>query len=323
MKGCSMNKSAGTSLVGRDFLSVSDVTAQELAMLLDTAIELKAKTKQGEPHPLLAGKTLAMIFEKPSLRTRLSFDVGMYQLGGRAFYLAPQEIGLGKRETVSDVARVVASMCDVVLARVFKHSDLVEMAEYSDKPVINALSEWEHPCQALADLLTIREHFGKIEGLKMAYIGDGNNMAHSLAFGAALSGLNLHIITPPQYWADEELISQARELSGGRSFIKASNSLESVKDADIIYTDVWASMGQETEQELRRKLFSPYQINEGIVARAKPDAIVLHCLPAHRGEEITHEVLESGKSLVFQQAENRLHAQKALLVHLLLQSYSN
>jgi ornithine carbamoyltransferase len=312
-----MSSTSGTSLVGRDFLSVADVTAEELALLLDTAIELKAKTKNGEPHQLLAGKTLAMIFEKPSLRTRLSFDVGMYQLGGRAFYLAPQEVGLGKRETVSDVARVVASMCDAVLARVFKHADLVEMAEYSDKPVINALSEWEHPCQALADLLTIKEHFGKIEGLKIAYIGDGNNMAHSLAFGAALTGLNTVIITPPQYWPDEELISQARQIAQQRCYIKVSNNLASVEEADVIYTDVWASMGQESEQELRRKLFSPYQVNDAIVARAKPDAIVLHCLPAHRGEEITHAVLESPRSKVFEQAENRLHAQKALLVHLL------
>jgi ornithine carbamoyltransferase len=311
-----MNSSSGTSLVGRDFLSVADITAEEMALILDTAIELKAKTKQGELQHLLAGKTLAMIFEKPSLRTRLSFDVGMYQLGGRAFYLAPQEVGLGKRETVSDVARVVASMCDIVLARVFKHGDLIEMAKYSDKPVINALSDLEHPCQALADLLTIKEHFDTLEGLKMAYIGDGNNMAHSLAFGSALTGMNTVIITPPQYWPDEELIVQARKLARQGSYIKVSNNLSSVEEADIIYTDVWASMGQESEQELRRKLFSPYQVNEAIVAMAKPEAIVLHCLPAHRGEEITHEVLESPQSKVFQQAENRLHAQKALLVHL-------
>ncbi len=313
----SENSFTSSPLKGRDVLSCADMNAQELAMVLDTALDLKARLRRGEPHPVLAGKVLTMIFEHPSLRTRLSFDIGMYQLGGKAIYLAPAEVGLGKRETVSDVARVVSSMSDGILARVRTHESLEEMARYAEKPVINGLSDREHPCQALADLLTIREHFGKIEGLTMAYIGDGNNMAHSLALGAALSGLNITIITPPQYWPDEEIAVQARKLANGRSFVKVSNSPEAVANADVIYTDVWASMGQESEAELRRRVFSPYQVNANLLSMARKDALVLHCLPAHRGDEVTEEVLEGPQSAVFQQAENRLHAQKGLLAHLL------
>jgi ornithine carbamoyltransferase len=307
-----------SSLKGRDLLSIGELSAGELAAILATSAELKAETKQGIPHPHLAGKSLALIFEKPSLRTRLSFDVGMFQLGGRAIYLSPAEVGLGKRETVSDVARVISSMCDVIVARVFKHADLVEMAEYSSVPVINGLSDLEHPCQALADLLTIQEWFGRIAGLKMAYIGDGNNMAHSLMLGAALSGMDITVISPPDYEPNEEIVAQARRIAAGRSAIKAVHNLETgVAGADIIYTDVWASMGQEEEAAARRKIFMPYQVNEALVAQAAPQALVLHCLPAHRGEEITEGVLEGPQSAVFQQAENRLHAQKGLLVHLL------
>lgn len=307
-----------SSLKGRDLLSIGDLSAGELAAILATSAELKAATKQGIPHPYLAGKSLALIFEKPSLRTRLSFDVGMFQLGGRAIYLSPAEVGLGKRETVSDVARVISSMCDVIVARVFKHADLVEMAEYSSVPVINGLSDLEHPCQALADLLTIQEWFGRIAGLKMAYIGDGNNMAHSLMLGAALTGMDITVISPPDYEPNEEIVAQARRIAAGRSTIKAVHNLETgVAGADIIYTDVWASMGQEEEAAARRKIFMPYQVNEALVAQAAPQALVLHCLPAHRGEEISEGVLEGPQSAVFQQAENRLHAQKGLLVHLL------
>ena len=307
-----------SSLKGRDLLSIGDLSAGELAAILATSAELKAETKQGIPHPHLAGKSLALIFEKPSLRTRLSFDVGMFQLGGRAIYLSPAEVGLGKRETVSDVARVISSMCDVIVARVFKHDDLVEMADYSSVPVINGLSDLEHPCQALADLLTIQEWFGRIAGLKMAYIGDGNNMAHSLMLGAALAGLDITVISPPDYEPNEEIVAQARRIAAGRSTIKAVHNLATgVAGADIIYTDVWASMGQEEEAAARRKVFMPYQVNEALVAQAAPQALVLHCLPAHRGEEITEVVLEGPQSAVFQQAENRLHAQKGLLVHLL------
>lgn len=307
-----------SSLKGRDLLSIADLSAVELSAILATSTRLKAETRQNITHHLLAGQTLALVFEKPSLRTRLSFDVGMFQLGGRAFYLAPQEVGLGKRETISDVARVISSMCNVIVGRVFNHDSLIEMAKYSEVPVINGLSDFEHPCQALADLLTVQEKFGYLAGLKMAYIGDGNNMAHSLMLGAALSGMSITVISPSGYEPNEEVVSQARRLAEGKAIIKAVHNLESgLEGADIIYTDVWASMGQEEETETRRQIFKPYQVNEGVVGLAKPGALVLHCLPAHRGDEISEAVLEGPQSVVFQQAENRLHAQKGLLVHLL------
>ncbi len=307
-----------SSLKGRDLLSIADLSAAELSAILATSARLKAETRQNITHHLLAGQTLALVFEKPSLRTRLSFDVGMFQLGGRAFYLAPQEVGLGKRETISDVARVISSMCNVIVGRVFNHDSLIEMAKYSEVPVINGLSDFEHPCQALADLLTVQEKFGYLAGLKMAYIGDGNNMAHSLMLGAALSGMSITVISPSGYEPNEEVVSQARRLAEGKAIIKAVHNLESgLEGADIIYTDVWASMGQEEETETRRQIFKPYQVDEGVVGLAKPGAVVLHCLPAHRGDEISEAVLEGPQSAVFQQAENRLHAQKGLLVHLL------
>lgn len=309
---------AQSSLKGRDLLSLADLSQDELKAVLATAAQLKEETKRGVTHHLLAGQTLALVFEKPSLRTRLSFDVGMYQLGGRAIYLAPAEVGLGKRETISDVARVISSMCNVIVARVFRHSHLTEMAHYSQVPVINGLSDFEHPCQALADLLTIQERFGRITGLKMAYIGDGNNMAHSLMLGAALSGMSITIITPPGYEPDEEMVVKARQIAAGRSTLRVVHDLVSgAADADVIYTDVWASMGQEEEAAARREIFLPYQVNEELVAIAKPNVLVLHCLPAHRGDEISEGVMEGPQSAVFQQAENRLHAQKGLLVHLL------
>ncbi|MEI6045253.1 MAG: ornithine carbamoyltransferase [Chloroflexota bacterium] len=303
---------------GRDFLSMTDLNSAELTQLLETATELKAQTKSGQPHHRLAGKTLALVFEKPSLRTRLSFDVGMFQLGGRAFYLSPQEVGLGKREAVRDVARVIGSMTDAIVARVNRHSDVEELAQFSPVPIINGLSDLEHPCQVLADLLTIKERFGQLAGLKMAYIGDGNNMAHSLILGAALSKLNITIIAPPDYRPSEKIVAQAREIAAGHSTIEVlSDPVLGVRGADIIYTDVWASMGQEEEAEERRVIFAAYQVNDNLLEYMRPDALVLHCLPAHRGDEITEAVLESKQSSVFQQAENRLHAQKALLVHLL------
>lgn len=309
---------AASSMKGRNFLSNADMSAVELSAVLKTAQELKAAQKAGQPHPFLAGKSVALLFEKPSLRTRLSFDIGMFQLGGRAVYLSPQEIGLGSREATKDVARVISSMADGIVARVFSHVNLQELAQYSKVPVINGLSDLEHPCQILADLLTIKEHFGYIAGLKLAYIGDGNNMANSLALGAALSGLNIAIATAPNYEPEYPIIRKAKEIAGTNSFVHVTNDpVEAVKNADIIYTDVWASMGQEEETEVRREIFKPYQINSALVAQAKSNAIVLHCLPAHRGDEITEEVLESQQDVIFQQAENRLHAQKALLVHLL------
>lgn len=307
-----------SSLKGRDLLSIADLTAEELTAILETAIQLKAETKNGQAHPLLTGQTLALVFEKPSLRTRLSFDVGMYQLGGRAIYLSPMEVGLGKRESISDVARVISSMCNVLVGRVFRHADLLEMARYSTVPVINGLSDYEHPCQALADLLTIRERFGQLQGLQLAYIGDGNNIAHSLILGAALSGINITVISPPGFEPDEEVTATARRLSAGRSTVKTIHNLETgLRGADIIYTDVWTSMGQEQEAQARLEVFRPYQVNQEVVAQASPHAIVMHDLPAHRGEEITEAVMEGPQAAIFQQAENRLHAQKGLLVHLL------
>ena len=305
-------------LKGRDLLSMADFSPDELQEVLATAALLKAQTKQGIAHPHLTGQTLALVFEKPSLRTRLSFDVGMYQLGGHAVYLAPAEVGLGKREAVADVARVVGSMCSGIVARVFRHEDLTELAEYAPVPVINGLSDLEHPCQVLADLLTIQERFGRLAGLKMAYVGDGNNMAHSLMYGAALVGLDITIVSPPGYEPNEEVVASARQLADGRSTIRAVHNIESgLTGANVIYTDVWASMGQEEETEARRTIFRPYQVNAELVGLAEPQALVLHCLPAHRGDEITADVLEGPQSAVFQEAENRLHAQKGLLVHLL------
>jgi ornithine carbamoyltransferase len=312
------NPEGSRGMKGRDFLSMADITSAELAALLETAVELKAKVKQGEPHPLLAGQALALVFEKPSLRTRLSFDVGMFQLGGRAFYLSPAEVGLGKREAVRDVARVISSMTNGIVARVNRHTDLEELAEYADVPVINGLSDLEHPCQVLADLLTVKERFGRIAGLKMAYIGDGNNMAHSLILGAALSGMSITIISPSNYKPLDAIVEKANQLAEGTSKIEVvSDPIQGVRGADIIYTDVWASMGQEDEAEERRQIFAAYQVNDNLLEYMRPDGLVLHCLPAHRGDEITDETLEGPQSQVFQQAENRLHAQKALLVHLL------
>jgi ornithine carbamoyltransferase len=307
-----------TSLKGRDFLSIADLNTAEITLLLDTAARLKAETRQGTPHHILAGKTIALLFEKPSLRTRLSFDVGMYQLGGRAMYLSPSEVGLGKREPARDIARVIGSMCDAIVARVFDHKNLQEMATYTDKPVINALSDVEHPCQMLADLLTVQERLGTLEGLTLAYIGDGNNVAHSIMLGAALVGMNVVIATPPGYEPNEEVAAEARRLGQGRSSVKVVHNLEgAVAAAHVLYTDVWASMGQEAEAEARKAIFQPYQINSELLRLADPNAIVLHCLPAHRGDEITDEIMEDSSSAVFEQAENRLHAQKALLAHLL------
>lgn len=305
-------------LKGRDFLSMADISAEELNAILDTAIELKAQVKRGEAHPFLAGQATALLFEKPSLRTRLSFDVGMYQLGGRAFYLSPQEVGLGQREAVRDVARVVGSMTQAIVARVNRHTDLQELAEFSPVPVINALSDVEHPCQILADLLTVKERFGYIKGLKMAYVGDGNNMAHSLMLGAALSGLNITIISPTNYLPSAEIVAQAQNLAAGKSYTKVTSHIkQGLQGADIVYTDVWTSMGQEAEAAQRKIDFAGYQLNDDLLEYVRPDGLVLHCLPAHRGEEISEEVLENHQSEIFQQAENRLHAQKALLAHIL------
>jgi ornithine carbamoyltransferase len=304
----------------KNFLSINDITRDEARFLLAEADRLKDefRARRAAQREYLAGRTLALLFEKPSLRTRVSFDVGMAQLGGHPLYLSPAEIGLGERESVPDVARVLSRMCDGIVARVFSHTALEELAEYSQVPVINALSDVEHPCQALADLQTLEEHKGladkNLMGRKIAYIGDGNNVSHSLMLLCAKLGVQFSSASPAGYEMPREWVENARR--DGEVFI-TNDPREAVANADAIYTDVWTSMGQEDETEKRLKVFPPFQLNAELMSYAKSDAIILHCLPAHRGEEITAEVMESAQSKVFDQAENRLHAQKAVLLHLL------
>jgi ornithine carbamoyltransferase len=302
----------------RHFLEL-DWSSQELHELLQLAVDLKQDWKNGLFKPVLRGKILAMVFQKPSLRTRFSFEVGMQHLGGHAVYLGPDEIGLGKRESVPDVARVLSGYAQGIMARVFAHSDVVELANWSKVPVINGLSDDHHPCQALADILTIYEHFGRLEGLKWAYIGDGNNVAASSLFAAAHFGLDFATATPPQYRIPAAMVEAAMPVMQRNeiSFEQYENPVDAARDADILYTDTWISMGQEAETAERERIFDGYQINDELLSHAKPGAIVLHCLPAHRGQEITDSAMDGAQSAVFQQAENRLHAQKAILVKLL------
>ncbi len=304
----------------KHFLSLADLTSKELWHLLDLAIELKKEWQQGGNRPLLAGKTLGMIFQKPSLRTRVSFDMAMIHLGGQALYLSPFEIQLGKRESVPDVARVLSRYVDAIMARVFAHSDVVTLAEYSRVPVINGLSDYSHPCQGLADFLTVVEKKGReLRGRKLAFIGDGNNVATSLLFGATKLGMDFAIAGPPGYELPADVWAQGQRFAAesGSRLLSTHDPAEAVANADVIYTDVWASMGQEEEAEERARIFRPYQVNAALVAQARPDVIVMHCLPAHRGQEITDEVADGPHSVLWDQAENRMHAQKAILVELL------
>jgi ornithine carbamoyltransferase len=301
------------------FLAVADLSPDEFNQLLETAARLKKDWRRGKSKPLLENKTLGMVFQKPSLRTRVSFDMAMLQLGGHALYLSPQEIGLGQRESVADVARVLSHYVDIIMARVFAHAHVEELARYSRVPVINGLSDSEHPCQALADLFTIFEKRGALKGLKLAYVGDGNNVAKSLMYASALAGMEFAIASPPGYQlreADVKRASAISERTGGKIGLFKDASL-AAHDADALYTDVWASMGQEEEASVRAGIFPPYQLNSGLVALASPDVLVMHCLPAHRGQEITDDVIDGPHSVVFDQAENRMHAQKGILVELL------
>lgn len=277
------------------------------------------QTKNGQSVSILGGKTLALLFEKPSLRTRVSFDVAMQQLGGHALYLSPAEVGLGEREPVADVARVLSRYVDAIAARTFKHETVEELARWADVPVINALSDGEHPCQALADLLTIYEKKDRWRGLVLAFVGDGNNVARSLMLGSAMVGMEFRIASPQGYCVSRALVDKAESLAAasGAAVVCVESPQEAVRGADVVYTDVWASMGQEEEQVERRRAFSGYQVNAELLALASPDAIVMHDLPAHRGEEIADEVIEGPQSVVFDQAENRLHAQKAVLALIL------
>lgn len=303
----------------RHFLSIADWSAQELWQLLELAKTLKEEYQAGGNRPLLQGKVLGMLFQKPSLRTRVSFDVGMLHLGGRALYISPDEVRLGVRESVPDVARVLSRYVHGIMARVYAHADLLALAQYSRVPVINGLSDYSHPCQALADIFTLWEKRGSLQGLKLAYVGDGNNVCNSLLFAAGKLGLTMSVASPPGYAPSADVLAAAQRFSrdSGGAILLTDDPAEAVRGADAIYTDVWTSMGQEAEAETRRSVFRPYQVNARLVSLASPHVLVMHCLPAHRGEEITEEVIEGPHSIVFDQAENRLHAQKAILATLL------
>ncbi len=306
------------NLYGRDLLSISDLDAEELELVLSTALILK---RDGYPRAL-EGQTLALLFEKPSLRTRVSFDVAMQQLGGHAVYLSQSEVGLGQREPVSDIARVLSRYVQGIVGRTYAQKTLTDLAEFASVPVINALSDEEHPCQALADLLTIREHVGSLRGARIALIGDGNNVASSLAQAAVLQGAHFAIVAPPGYRLSEDSTIKAEELAklGGGRFEEIESPKQAVQGADVVYTDVWTSMGQEHSYAQRIQAFADYRVTPELMAMAKREAIFMHDLPAHRGEEITESVIEGPQSVVFDQAENRLHAQRAVLLLLLGQS---
>jgi ornithine carbamoyltransferase len=302
------------------FLSLADLTPNNLRGLLNLAVELKEEWKAGGNRPLLKGRTLGMVFQKPSLRTRVSFEMGMIHLGGQALYISPFEIRLGERESVPDVARVLARYVDGIMARVFAHSDVLTLAAYSRVPVINGLSDYNHPCQGLADFLTIVENKGwGLQGRRLAFVGDGNNVATSLLFGATLLGMDFAIAGPPGYELPDGVweLGQRFAAESGSRLLATHDPHEAVAEADVIYTDVWTSMGQEDETAERARVFMPYQVNEALVVEAKPDVIAMHCLPAHRGQEITDEVCDGPHSVLWDQAENRMHAQKAVLVKLM------
>jgi ornithine carbamoyltransferase len=303
----------------KHFLSIAETSQSEIWELLELARDLKAEHRAGGNAPILAGKSLAMVFQKPSLRTRVSFEMGMIHLGGTALYLSPNEIKLGERESVPDVERVLSGYVDGIMARVFAHSDVVSLAENASVPVINGLSDYNHPCQAMADVLTMWEKLGSLRGKALAYVGDGNNVCTSLLFIASKLGINMSVASPQGYEPPSDVLAAAQEFAAEtESSISVTNDPhKAVAGAQAIYTDVWTSMGQEAETEARLRVFRPYQINQELVSLAAANAIVLHCLPAHRGEEITDEVIDGPQSVVFDQAENRMHAQKAILARLL------
>ncbi len=300
----------------KDFLAITDLTRKEIFEIFDLAKDLKVRQKRGQQHHLLSGKTLAMIFQKPSARTRISFEVGMYQLGGHALYLAPADIGLGQRESVADVARVVARYCDGIMARVFGHQIVVDLAKYATVPVINGLSDLVHPCQVMADLFTVLEHRGHLEHLTVTWIGDGNNVANSWINIASRIPMKLNLAVPEGYNPDPQILQAARQTKLSEINV-LYNPLEAARGADVLYTDVWASMGQEKETAIREKAFKDFQLNQKLVDVAAPNCLVMHCLPAHRGSEITDEVIDGPHSIVFDEAENRMHVQKAIMVKLM------
>jgi ornithine carbamoyltransferase len=309
-----------SALVGRDLLSVADLSAAEVGRVYDTATQLKAEFRATRRHarPPLPGRTLAMLFQKPSLRTRVSFEAGMVQLGGHAIYLT-NDVVLGARESVRDVARNLERMVDVIVVRSGSHEVAMELAAHADVPVINGLTLREHPCQALADVFTIQERFGRLEGLVVAFVGDGNNVYHSLVLLGAALGMEIRLAHPPGYAPNERIVGRARELAGesGARLSFGHDPLDVVRGAAVVYADAWTSMGQESETEERRDAFAAYRVDDALLDAAGPDALAMHCLPAHRGEEITSAVMDGPRSLIWEQSENRLHVQKGLLVELL------
>lgn len=303
----------------KDFISISDYSPDDLQDLLNLAVKLKLEWQKGGNPPILKGKVLGMIFQKPSLRTRVSFDMAMRHVGGDALYLSPAEIGLGKRESIADVARVMSGYVDAIMARVFDHEHILELARWSSIPVINGLSDYNHPCQAMADALTIQEKFGGLSGLNVTFIGDGNNVAVSLMHICTKLGANFTLASPKGYDLNPHAVEKAQLFAAksGSLIRMLRDPHEAVKGARVIYTDTWTSMGQEEEARIREQVFPPYQVNQQIISEAAPDAIVMHCLPAHRGQEITNEVADGPHSMLIPQAHNRMHAQKAILVKLL------
>lgn len=306
-------------LLHKDLISIHDLTVGEVATILDVAKKLKKKQKNGEPHQYLKGKTLGMIFSKASTRTRVSFEVGFYQLGGHPIYLADSATQLGRGEPVRDTARVLSRFVDGIMIRTFSHESVKELAQYATVPVINGLTDLLHPCQALTDMLTIQEKLKVLKGRKLVYVGDGNNMAHSLMFACAKVGMNMVCASPKGYQPDPVVLAQAQEdaKETGCTITVEENIMKAAKGADVLYTDVWTSMGEEAEREIRMEALHDYQINDELLAVARPHCLVLHCLPAHRGEEITESVLEGPHSVVFDEAENRLHVQKAIMALLM------
>lgn len=303
----------------KDFISLHDCSKEEVENLLKLAVKLKKELKEGTPHPILKGKTLGMIFSKSSTRTRVSFEVGMVQLGGYPLFLSSHDIQLGRGETIHDTAKVLERYLDGIMIRTFSHQDVLDLAEYADIPIINALTDLLHPCQVLADLQTIYEKKGRLEGLKLAYIGDGNNMAHSLMYGCAKAGLDCAVASPKGYMPDSEVTENAKAdfKKAGRSLLITEDPTEAIKNADVVYTDTWVSMGMESEKAERINIFMPYRVNSELMKNAKNDAIFLHCLPAYRGYEVTEDIIDGTQSAIFDEAENRLHAQKAVMATLM------
>jgi ornithine carbamoyltransferase len=309
----------GVNLKGKSLISINDLSLEEINEILKLSGELKDKLKNNIQHKFLEGKTLGMIFSKPSTRTRVSFQTGIYQLGGLGMYFGPGELQLGKSESIQDTAKVLSRYLDGIMIRTFSHQDVIYLAKYGSIPVINGLTDLLHPCQVLADLFTILEKKNFLKGLKLAYVGDGNNMAHSLLYGCSKVGMHISIASPKGYKPNEEIVKNAEKnaaVSGSKISI-LDDPVEAVKDADVVYTDVWASMGQEAEAQERKKIFAGYRVNPELIKHAKEDYIFMHCLPAHRGDEVVNEVADSKNSVIFDEAENRLHVQKAVMTLLM------